>query len=133
MDCERPNLDDWQDLLDNDPEFAEEFNRLFDTTDVPEADAVFDPDEYDHLVNAEFTIDTGEGRKFAKVTKRMKDKNGIPIGTANDNPLLDTRMYEVKHIDGRKQALAANIIADNIFATFVSTDITSNTEKLQPI
>jgi len=38
-------------------------------------------------------------------------KNGIPIGTANDNPLLDTRMYEVKHVDGRKQALAANIIA----------------------
>jgi len=47
----------------------------------------------------------------------MKDKNGSPIGTANDNPLLDTKMYEVNHIDGRKQALAADIIAENIFAT----------------
>jgi len=51
--------------------------------------------------------------KFAKVTKRLKDKNGIPIGTANDNPLLDSRMYEVLCNDGSKQALAANIIAEN--------------------
>jgi len=105
----------WQDLMDNDPDFAEEFGRVFDNSDVPEADAVFDPDAYDHLVNAEFTIDSGNGRKFAKVTKRFRDKNGMPIGTANENPLLDTRMYEVQHIDGSKQALAANIIAENIF------------------
>ena len=34
----------------------------------------FDPDAYDQLVNAEFTIDNGNGRRFAKVTKRLKDK-----------------------------------------------------------
>ena len=68
-------------------------------------------------MNADFTIDNGNGRKFAKVTKRLRDKNGIPIGTANDNPLLDARMYEVLCNDGKKQALAANIIAEDIFAT----------------
>ena len=59
MNCDPPNLDDWQDLLEPDPEFAEEFNRVFDNTDVPKADAVFDPNVYDHLVNTEFTIDNG--------------------------------------------------------------------------
>ena len=117
-DGERPNLAEWQDLLEKDPDFAEEFNRLFDNPDVPEADDTFDPDSYDHYVNMEFTVDNGdEHRKFARVTKRLKDKNGIPIGTANDNPLLDSRLYEVEYVDGRKQAMAANIIAENIFET----------------
>ena len=40
------------------------------------------------------------------------DKNGMHIVTANDSPLLDKRSYEVGHIDGTKQALAANIIAE---------------------
>jgi hypothetical protein len=35
--------------------------------------------------------------EFAKVTKRLLDKNdGLPIGTANDNPILDTRIYKVE-------------------------------------
>ena len=38
----------------------------------------------------------------------------ITADTANNNPLLDTRMNEVEHIDGRKQALATNVIAENM-------------------
>jgi len=34
-----------------------------------------------------------DGPEFARVTKRLRDANGIPIGT-NDNPILDMRMYE---------------------------------------
>ena len=47
----------------------------------------------------------------------MKDHEGKPIGTAHQNLILDTRMYEVKYADGYKQALAANIIAKNMFAS----------------
>ena len=46
----------------------------------------------------------------------MRDANGIPIGTANDNPILDTRVYEVEYLDGRKTSLAANAIAENMFS-----------------
>ena len=46
----------------------------------------------------------------------MKDANGLPIGTANDNPILDTRVYEVEYLDGHRTALAANAIAANMFA-----------------
>ena len=56
-----------------------------------------------------------EGPKFAKVTERLQDKNGIPIGTQRDNPILDTRVYEVEYLDRNKASLAANTITENIF------------------
>ena len=46
----------------------------------------------------------------------MKDANGLPIGLANENPILDTRMYEVEYLDGERMSLAANNIAENLFA-----------------
>jgi hypothetical protein len=39
--------------------------------------------------------------------KDLSDKDGLPIGTANNNPIMDTRLYEV---DGHKASLAANTI-----------------------
>ena len=57
-----------------------------------------------------------DGPEFAQVTKQLWDANGIPIGTANNNPILDTRIYEVEDIDGHKALLMANMIAENIFA-----------------
>ena len=58
----------------------------------------------------------GEGSEFARVTKRLKDKDGRPIGTASKNLILDYQMYEVEYKDGHKVAMAANAIASNIFA-----------------
>ena len=46
----------------------------------------------------------------------MKDKDGRLIGIVSDNPILDTRMYEVEYFDGYKSAMAANMIANNLFA-----------------
>jgi hypothetical protein len=46
----------------------------------------------------------------------MRDKDGKPIGTAAENPILDTRMYEVEYEDGYKTAMAANAIASSLFA-----------------
>ena len=73
----------------------------------------FDPDMYaDTYVNMELAIPRdGEGPEFARVTKRLRDANGLPIGVANNNPILDTRMYEVEYPDGHTASLAANVIA----------------------
>ena len=57
-----------------------------------------------------------EGPEFARVTKRLKYKEGRPIGIASDNPILDTRMYEVEYADGYKAAMTENNIASNLFA-----------------
>ena len=44
----------------------------------------------------------GEGTKFSKVTKRLRDANGIPICRHHENPMLDTRVYGVEYLDGHK-------------------------------
>ena len=114
-----PKLEDWGELLEDNEDFVEEFHRLYDNTDVPEVDNEFDLDTYNTYLNMELAIDMGchEHPQYAKVTKQLKDHCGNPIGTANNNPILDTRMYKVEFADGSKQALVANIIAENMFAS----------------
>lgn len=117
-DGDRPRLEDWGDLLHDDEDFAAEFARLYNNPAVSEADDDFDPDAFDNYLNTEVAIDRGgEHPQLARVTKRLRDHRGNPIGTAHSNPILDTRMYEVEYADGYKQSLAANIIAENMFAT----------------
>ena len=57
----------------------------------------------------------GEEPQLARVVKRIKDNEGNPIGMANKNPILDTRVYEIEFQDGFCQPVAANIIAENLF------------------
>ena len=66
-----PDLEEWWDLLEDDWDFADEFNRLFDNTDVPEADDNFDPDTYNDYINKEISVDQGDVHPVrATVTKR---------------------------------------------------------------
>ena len=113
---EKPNLEHWADFAD-DPDFVEEFQKVIDHPDIPEADDYTPEVLEDTYVNMELAMDRGgDGPEFAKVTKRLRDANGIPIGNANDNPLLDTRIYEVEYLDSYKASLSANEIAQNLFA-----------------
>ena len=85
--------------------------------DIPEADDIFDPEEFDNYVNMELALDRhDDGPEFARVNKRLKDKDGIPIGIAADNPILDTRMYEVEYADGYKTAITANAIENKLLS-----------------
>ena len=114
----RPN--DWDlDPLEHDADFAAEFHDVVSNDEVKEADTNFTPEVYDDTyINMELALPRGDDAHpaLAKVTKRLRDANGIPIGVAHDNPILDTRMYEVEYPDGTKVALAANYIAENLFA-----------------
>ena len=114
---DKPKPEDWADLIEEDPEFVEEFAKVSNNKDIPESDDYIPEVLNDTYLNIEVALPRdGDGPEFAKVTKRLRDANGIPIGTANDNPLLDTRIYEVEYLDGHKAALAANTIAENMFA-----------------
>ena len=65
----------------------------------------------------ELTLDQGGYRpEFVRVKNKLKDSNGRQIGVANDNPILDSRMYEVEYRYGYVAAMAANAIAGNLFA-----------------
>ena len=116
-DGSKPNPKDWADMLDEDPDFKEEFDRLFSDISIPEADEYTPEVLEDTYLNMEVALPKdGDSSQFARVTKRLRDAQGIPIGIAHDNPLLDTRIYEVEYLDGHKAALSANTIATNMFA-----------------
>jgi hypothetical protein len=115
---DKPDPAAWAGIIETDPAFAEEFANTFDNPDVPEADDEFDPDSFDTYLNMGLALDRRPGvePEFARVTKRLRDKDGNPIGKANDNPILDTRLYEVEYLDGHKAALSANAIAESLMA-----------------
>ena len=104
--------------FEDDPDFQEELYDAVNNPKAKEADELFTPDSYDQYLQMELALPQGDSleARMAKDTKRLKDASGIPIGTADQNPLLDTRMYEVEVADGKKASLAANYIAENLFA-----------------
>ena len=79
---------------------------------------IFSPQIHTTPLNMELVLPQGDSLepRLARVTKRLKDVNGIPIGTADDNPLLNMRMYELEYLDGEHASLSANHIAENLFA-----------------
>jgi hypothetical protein len=58
----------------------------------------------------------GDEPEYARVTKHLRDKDGLPIGASNGNPILDMRLNEVEYIEGHKASLAADAIIENMFA-----------------
>ena len=114
---DKPDPAMWADLVEHDEDFNEEFFKVYGDDKLHEADD-FSPEIMDNgYLNMELALPRdGETPAFARVTKRMKDDNGNPVGRAHQNPILDTRMFEVEFLDGEKQAMAANVIAENMFA-----------------
>ena len=50
----------------------------------------------------------------AKVKRRAIGQDDRPIGIASNNPMVDSRLYEVEYDDGTTEVLAANLLAENI-------------------
>jgi hypothetical protein len=77
-----------------DQEFVEEFGRTVNDPGIKETDQEFTPDLFDDTyLHMELAVPRDGGEvQFARVVKRMmRDKDGLPIRTANDNPILDSR------------------------------------------
>jgi hypothetical protein len=109
--------DNWDDPSFN-IEFVQEIGHSINDPMLREADQEFTPDVYDDTyLNMELALPrNGAEVHFGRVLKRLREKDGIPIGTAHDNPMLDTRMCEVEFQDGHKASFAANAIVENLFA-----------------
>ena len=104
--------------MNHDQDFQWKIYRIYSNADVPEADNKFNPDKYDDsYIRMELVMPRdGDGPEFAQVTNHLKDANGLPIGTENSNPTLDTQMYGVEYQDGYKASLTANKIVHNLFS-----------------
>ena len=110
----------WSDHpFDEDLDFVDEFHMVVSNGEIKEADEEFTPDTYDDwYLNMELAVSRGDNPnpQYKKVTKWLRDTDGIPIEMENENPILDSHMYEVEYQDGTKASLATNYIAENLFA-----------------
>ncbi|TAN87586.1 MAG: hypothetical protein EYR95_16485, partial [Phormidium sp. SL48-SHIP] len=78
---------------DEDEDVAVEFEE---DPGIPEADEFPTPELYDEYLNSLVMVPEGDGRKEGRVTKRLKDRHGMPVGVRHQNYLMDTRKYEVE-------------------------------------
>jgi hypothetical protein len=116
---DKPDPAQWADLMDHDEDFREEFFKVYQDDDLPDAEedepspGIADTE----LLSMELALPRGgQDPEFARVKRRKTDEDGMPIGRANQNPILDTRLFEVEFLDGETAALTANAIAESLFA-----------------
>ena len=99
------------DLFEEDPDPIE----FADPLDMPEADG-HTPEAMDEHLTATLLLPHGEGMQRARVLRRYRNDEGIPVGKRHPNPLLDTRLYEVEYPDGSTDVVNTNLIAENLYS-----------------
>ena len=75
---------------------------------APDADE-YTADAYNNNLSVRVCLERRNSQFTGTVKKRAQDASGYLIGVANNNPLLDTREYEV-------DVLFATVIAELIYA-----------------
>ena len=82
------------------------------TPNTPPEQLTLTPEIGDNYLNMELMLPRGGTLVRGQVTERKRDHEGNVIGRSNDNPILDTREYEVKFEDGDVTKLTANAISE---------------------
>ena len=67
-------------------------------------------------MNSEVLLPVGNSQELARVLRRKRDADGKVMGTTHHNLALDSHVYEVRFPDGRTEELAANVIAEAVYA-----------------
>ena len=81
---------------------------------------------YDQIINAEVQLQLGEEIVNGKVIQRTIGPDGQVTGTYDNNPFLNSIIYDVEFPDGQVKEYAADIIAENML-TQVDSDGMSTT------
>ena len=76
------------------------------------------PEEADNYVGASVTLTIEGDQRSGKVMRRAsyRDRDSNLVGTSNQMPILDTRLYKVEFTDGRTAEFSANAIAEHMYA-----------------
>ena len=82
---------------------------------TPDIDDVT-PEEAENYVGESVMLPIEGDIRAGKVTRRARDRDGNLVGTSNQMPILDTRLYEVEFIDSRTAEFSANAITEHMYA-----------------
>jgi Reverse transcriptase (RNA-dependent DNA polymerase) len=106
-----------RDIPIEDEIFEMEANPIGSAPEVELAEADdWTPESFDTYISAQVLLPIGDSYQRATVKKRARDENDNPIGIKNNNPILDTRAYEVEFPDGSFDVLTANAIAEAMYS-----------------
>ena len=108
------------DEYEDDDEYKRVVPDVEDTVDVT-GKLLNQHPAYDRIINAEVALQLEEEVTTGKVTRRALGPDGQVAGTYDDNPFLNTIIYEVEFPDGQVKDYAANVIAENML-TQVDSD-----------
>ena len=81
---------------------------------------------YDQIINADVQLQLGEEMVTRKVTQRTIRPDGKVTEIYDNNPYLNSIIYDVEFHDGQVKEYAANIIGENVL-TQVDSDGMSTT------
>jgi hypothetical protein len=96
------------DEVDDDDPFVPYEADNVEPFEMPEADTVSE-EAYGKYISACLMIPDASGiRRKATVKKRVRDDDGNYVGRANNNPVLDTALFEIEFEDGQVGTYAAN-------------------------
>lgn len=71
----------------------------------------------DNFIGAKVSLPHPSGvLQQATVTQRKRNHDGTLVGTYNENPILNSSVYEVQFHDGTYDEYAANVISENLYA-----------------
>lgn len=104
---------EYEDIFDNQEDELPE--PVDPEEDMPEADE-HTPEEFDEYIGMQVLLPVAGEQYMGTVKQRIKDSDGKPVGTRNDNPILDTRQYEVEFADGNTEEYTTNLIAENLYS-----------------
>ena len=94
-------------------EATEEHTASTDNASQHANDAVAGPDM---LVGAEIFLPHGDRNEIAKIVGRKRNNDGLYVGRAHNNPILDSRVFTVCFPDGDETDIAYNVIAEHLFS-----------------
>ena len=115
------DIPDWNrhSLDEDDPAFVNDFINVIDYDAVPHADD-YETEllEQDNHTNIEIGLPWGPDGELhhARVKQRAVDVDGNPLGVASNNPITDTRLYDIEFLDGSPETISANVIAENLLS-----------------
>jgi hypothetical protein len=95
--------------------YEDENNPAEPAIDSDDIGDLENPEAYDGYIASQVMLPREDQMLLATVRKRATNEMGAPIGTANTNPIMDTRVIEVEFDDGVVLEYAANVLAENLY------------------
>ena len=107
------DFDDELEEFENDDEKARSIPKIEDTVDA-HGRLLNQKPAYDRLIHNEVQLQLGENVQTAKVIQRSLGPDEVIVGMYDENPALNSILYDVEFPDGTIREYAANVIAENM-------------------